>query len=211
MKLRLVFAILYVIFYMTSVIIAGHGLGTVSELFFSGSLEAWRMLKFLGYFGSLFFVIFLLTVREIDRSRFYLFVACFFIYISWFTAAISAGSFWGDVVFSAHFQVLTITWIGISIYKHRSLEAIGRIFSLANVLPVFLIACVFELIMSISYATGKSVFELIVNEETAYKLENVLAIFYNLCFVLCVMAFSLAYRKQQRTKRPVTITNDVRV
>ena len=211
MKVRLIFASLFVIFYLTSVIIAGHGLGTVSQLVFSTSLDAWRTLKFSGYLGFLFLVIFLLTIRDVDKSRFYLFVACFFIYISWFTAAISAGSFWGDIVFSAHFQVLTITWIGISIYKNRSIEAIGRIFSLANVLPVFLIACVFELIISISYATGKSVFELIVNNETAYKLEGVLAISYNLFFVLCVMAFSLEYMKQQGTKGPVIHKNDLGV
>ena len=211
MKVRLIFASLFVIFYLTSVIIAGHGLGTVSQLVFSTSLDAWRTLKFSGYLGFLFLAIFLLTIRDVDKSRFYLFVACFFIYISWFTAAISAGSFWGDIVFSAHFQVLTITWIGISIYKNRSIEAIGRIFSLANVLPVFLIACVFELIISISYATGKSVFELIVNNETAYKLEGVLAIFYNLCFVLCVTAFSLEYMKQQGTKGPVIHKNDLGV
>lgn len=194
MKLRLMFIILFLVFYLTSFIIAGHGIGTVSGLLFAAPLGAWRSLKFLAGMGLIFLLASLITRRNFYQSQLYLFTAVFFIYTSWFVSAVSAGSFWGDVVFSAHFQVLTLVWGAMSIYKYRTLESIGKIFSLTNILPVFIIFCIFDLGDSVSYATGKSIFEFLVDTETAYKLENCISIAYHLFLLLLLLAFSLQYR-----------------
>ena len=40
MKLRLIFLSMFLVFYLTSLIIAGHSIGKVSELLFFGSLSS---------------------------------------------------------------------------------------------------------------------------------------------------------------------------
>ena len=97
MKLRLIFLSMFLVFYLTSLIIAGHGIGTVSELLFFGSLSSWHSLKFLAAFGLIFLLASFIRIHNIHQSRLYRFAAAFFIDTSWFVSAVSAGLFGRDL------------------------------------------------------------------------------------------------------------------
>jgi hypothetical protein len=190
--------IICVLTYLTTLILAGHGIMPAGLTLVIGSPFPWATFQSFGYLGIISFVLGVFVCKRASAKDLYMILGCTLLLISWMTALSQSDSPAFQLAFSIHFLIATAILL-YTLIKSTKLEALTDPSILIWPLGVTLLVTLIE---RLSWAIFRaSVAEAFFPGKEVYLLISGFKFLSTLLLILFLIGLYINYKKTAKAKQ----------